>query len=182
MNFDTPQSDKLEQGMLGRSPETSNNPVSHMAPSPVVSVLSPNGIEYVFMTIALFGTAIAFAVLLLQLVNGVLDFNALAFPIASLLVLLPVFSFLFLRLKKRELREPTLRFDASKRRSTQFTQIVTFTTCLLTLIGFVFAILSKFAGGLSMSLVKISLDMLCILLIAGGILFYYWRDEHKVAR
>lgn len=153
-----------------------------MAPSPVVKVLSPNGVEYVFMTIALFGAAIAFAVLLLQLVNGVLAFDALAFPTASLLVLLPVFSFLFLHLKKRELREPTLRFDASKRRSTQFTQIVTFITCLLTLIGFVFAILSKLANGLGISLVTVSLDALCILLISGGILFYYWRDEHKADR
>jgi hypothetical protein len=154
-------------------------PSGSLIPQPVVQVLSPRGVEYVFLTIALFTGAIGLISALLALVNGKADFSVLAFPVAILLVTVPVFTWLFLRLKQAELTDPSLASDASKRRSTQFTQIVAFITCLFTLIGLVSAIFGKLSSNYNGSMVKVLLDVLVILLVAGGILAYYWADEHK---
>jgi len=131
------------------------------------------------MTICLFVGAIALITALITLVNGKTDFSVLAFPAATLLVSVPVFGFFFLRLKKLELAHPGLQLDPSKRRSTQFTQIVAFLTVLFTFIGFIFDIFMKLGGQGGPSVGKAALDALCWLLVAGGILYYYWRDEHK---
>ena len=148
-------------------------------PQPVVQVLSPRGVEYVFLTIALFVGSIGLISALLALVNGKADFSVLAFPVATLLVTVPVFTWLFLRLKQAELSDPSLASDASKRRSTQFTQIIAFIVCLFTLIGLVSAIFGKLSSNYGGSIVKVLLDVLVILLVAGGILAYYWIDEHR---
>jgi hypothetical protein len=115
-------------------------------PVPVVRVLSPFGVEYVFLTLTLFAAAIGLTSALLALVNGKTDFSALAFPTALLVVSVPVFGVIFLHLKKLELSRPELKLDASKRRSTQVTQIVSFIVSLLTLVGLVFAIFAKIGG------------------------------------
>jgi len=148
-------------------------------PQPVVKVLSPRGVEYVFLTICLFIGAGGLIGALLALVNGKTDFNVLAFPVAVLAVTVPIFAWLFLRLKKAEVRDFGLKLDASKRRSTQFTQIVTFIVALFTLIGCVSGIFTKLAGQYKGSLIKLALDALVILVVDGGILVYYWLDEHK---
>jgi hypothetical protein len=152
---------------------------SATSPVPVVRVLSPFGVEYVFMTICLFVGAIALVTALISLANGKIDFSVLAFPAATLLISVPVFAVLFLRLKKLELKRPELKLDPSKRRSTQFTQITAFTVVLFTLIGLVFNIFMKLGGQGGLPIVKAILDTLCILVVAGGILAYYWRNEHK---
>ena len=103
----------------------------------------------------------------------------MSYPIAGLVIGLAVFSLMFLRLKKAELNNPLLKTDASKRRSTQFTQIVAFLVSFFTLIGFVSVIINKLGNNFNGSLFKIFLDVLVIEVIAGGILCYYWRDEHR---
>lgn len=148
-------------------------------PQPVVKVLSPRGVEYVFMTIALVTGAVGLTSALLALVNGNDSFSVLYFPLALLLVSVPIFSGLFLRLKQAELIDPNARLDASKRRSTQFLQIVSFFICFFTLIGLLATIFAKVSGTYNGSLVKVILDVIVILVVAGGILFYYWNDEHK---
>lgn len=148
-------------------------------PQPVVKVLSPRGVEYVFMTIALVTGAVGLTSALLALVNGNDSFSVLYFPLALLLVSVPIFSGLFLRLKQAELLDPNARLDASKRRSTQFLQIVSFFICFFTLIGLLATIFAKVSGTYNGSLVKVILDVIVILAVAGGILFYYWNDEHK---
>ncbi|HSW80054.1 MAG TPA: hypothetical protein VLG47_04735 [Candidatus Saccharimonadales bacterium] len=150
-----------------------------LRPAPVVKVLSPVGVEYVFLTLSLISGAIALAAVLIALVNGKTDFSVLAFPVSVLLVTVPVFSVIFLHLKRLETANPALRLDPSKRRSTQFTQIAAFFACMFALIGFVFDIFTKLGGQTGPSIVKAGLDALCILVVAGGILAYYWRDEHK---
>ncbi len=152
-----------------------------MVPQPVVKVLSPRGVEYVFMTIALVTGAIGLASALLAVVNGNYSFSVLYFPLALLLVSVPVFSWLFLRLKQAELLDPAARLDASKRRSTQFIQISSFVVCFFTLIGFLATIFAKLSGSYSGSIMKVILDVLVILVVAGGVLFYYWRDEHRLS-
>ncbi|MDB5169571.1 MAG: hypothetical protein JWO41_927 [Candidatus Saccharibacteria bacterium] len=150
-----------------------------LVPQPVVNVLSPRGVEYVFLVITLFTAAIGLSSGLLAAVNGALSFSSLSFPTALLLVSLPLFAWLFLRLKKAELLDPGAALDASKRRSTQTTQIICFLVVLFTLIGLVTAVMAKIGGNLGESIVKIILDVLVLLVVFGGILAYYWRDEHK---
>jgi hypothetical protein len=110
-----------------------------VAPIAVVRVLSPRGVEYVFLTIALFTGAASLTGDLISLLNGKTDFSVLAFPTAALVVSLPVFAWLFLRLKKAEFRNPSLKLDPSKRRSTQFIQITTFVICFFSGIGFLYS-------------------------------------------
>jgi hypothetical protein len=164
-------------------PDSMPNPPAPQGviPQPVVRVLSPRGVEYVFMTIALVTGAVGLASAFLAIVNGNYSFSVLYFPLSLLLVSVPVFSWLFLRLKQAELLDPAARLDASKRRSTQFIQISSFFVCFFTLIGFLTTIFAKLNGSYSGSMVKVILDVLVILLVAGGILFYYWRDEHKAS-
>lgn len=151
-----------------------------LAPTPVIQVFSPNGVEYVFLTLTLFVGAISLVSALIALVNGAAGFATLAFPAAALIVTLPTFAAIFLHLKKRELQDPRLKLDASKRRTTQATQIISFIVCLFTLIGFFAAAFATMGGsGEYVTLGKAALDALCVLVVAGGILFYYWRDEHK---
>jgi hypothetical protein len=150
---------------------------SSVTPQPVVQVLSPRGIEYVFLTIVLFTGAINLIAALIILIDGNIDFSALAFPTAALVVTVPIFAWLFLRLKRAELRNPKLALDPSKRRSTQFTKVISFATCLFTLIGFVFGIFIRIGGNSDASMVKLFFDVLVILAVAGGILAYYWINE-----
>lgn len=160
--------------------ETPANPPSGgLAPQPVVQVLSPRGVEYVFLTVALLTGAVGLVAALISLVNGETSFSVLAFPVSVLLVAVPVFAWLFLRLKKAELADPSLRLDASKRRSTQLIQVLSFLTVFFTLIGLIATVLSKLSGDYDGSLVKVCLNVLVLLVVAGGILFYYWQDEHK---
>jgi len=148
-------------------------------PQPVVKVLSPAGVEYVFMTVALLTTEFGLGSVLIALFNGKTSFSVLAYPAALLIVAVPVFAWLFLRLKKSELLNVGRRFDASKRRSTQFIQIFNFIITFFTTIGFIAAIFSKMAGQYNGSLVKLFLDVLVVWVVSGGVLVYYWLDEHK---
>ncbi|HSX34136.1 MAG TPA: hypothetical protein VLF62_00645 [Candidatus Saccharimonadales bacterium] len=150
-----------------------------LAPTPVVQVLSPVGVEYVFLTLTLFVGAISLTSALIALVNGAAGFASLAFPAAALLVTVPLFAVIFMHLKKRELQDPRLKLDPSKRRATQTTQIISFVVCLFTVIGFLAAAFAAMGGESGMGLGKVALDALCVLAVAGGILYYYWRDEHK---
>ena len=157
------------------------DPTSDM-PMPVVKVLSVRGVEYVMMTISLWVLASALTWALLAVVNGQGTFKLLAFPISLMLVSLPIFALLYLRLRKAELENPVLRLDASKRRLSQITQILAFITCLSNLIAFVYILLSKIGGESSISLGKSFMNLIVVLLIAGGILLYYWADEHRIKR
>jgi hypothetical protein len=173
-----------------------NNPVNHsvnsqspllnnapnntgVSPVAIVKVLSPRGVEYVFLTLALFTAAASLAGAIISLVNGQTSFNVLAYPTAALIVSVPVFALLFLRLKKAELNNPNLKLDPSKRRSTQFIQIVNFAICFFSLIGVLAGIFAKISGTLNTSIIKLVMDVLVVLVISGGILSYYWYDEHR---
>ncbi|HSW36925.1 MAG TPA: hypothetical protein VLG37_00990 [Candidatus Saccharimonadales bacterium] len=157
----------------------SHHEVKDVNPMAVVQVLSTRGVEYTMLTLCLWLVAIAFGWVGLALVNGDMHFNILAFPAALLVVALPIFAWLFLRQKRAELMNPMLKLDPSKRRLTQLTQIVTFAICLFNVIGFVFLVFSKLAGQGGPVLWKSFLNLLVVLVVAGGILAYYWNDEHR---
>lgn len=162
------------QNKLELSPDVSDQPV------PVVKVLSVRGVEYAMMTIALWIGAGAMIWALLVLINGLSSFAALAMPISLLLVSVPVFSVLFVRLKRAELINPDLRYEASKRRMSQITQVAAFLVCVFNTIVTVYAILISFSGGSGPSVGKSLLNLLVVVTVAGGILAYYWFDEHRL--
>lgn len=173
-----PQPSVVVPPSLPQSPVLEASAGGDVSPVPVVKVLSPRGVEYVFLIIALLTSAISLGGVLISFVNAQYSFSVLAFPVAGLVVAVPVFTWLFLRLKKAEFNNPQLKLDASKRRSTQFTQIITFLVSFFTLVGLVYTIFSKIGGSYTSSMVKVFLDVLVIEVISCGILFYYWRDEH----
>jgi hypothetical protein len=149
-------------------------------PIPVVKVYSTRGVEYGMMTIVLWVLASTLAWLLINLINGSKTFDYLVVPTSALVVCVPVFGLLFLRLKKAELATPSLKYEPSKRRWSQLTQFVAFIVVLVNLIVFVYEILVRFGTDKkSESLMKSSLTTLVILVIAGGILAYYWFEEHR---
>lgn len=148
-------------------------------PMPVVRVLSARGIEYGMMTICLWLVAITLGWVVLNLINGSRGFNYLVVPTSVLVVTVPVFGLLFLRLKKAEIANPALRRDPSKRRWSQTTQFVAFIACITNLIFFVYTVMEHLSGNKSPSLVKSAINVATVLVIAGGILVYYWLDEHR---
>jgi FtsH-binding integral membrane protein len=97
-----------------------------------------------------------------------------------LLVCLPAFSWLFLRLRKAELDNPALRLEPSKRRFSQITQILSFLTCFFTIVTVVYSLISAAGGEDVGGIGKILGVGAIILIIAGGILTYYWFDEHRL--
>lgn len=161
------------------TPPTMSSQAGSDNPIPVVKVLSVRGVEYLFMSIFLWLCAGSFIGLILSLINGQTGFANLSFPLSMLIVSLPGFALLFLRLKKAELDDPKLRLDASKRRLTQATQLLAFLTCLINVITFVYLILQKIGGEGKLELGKAIINMLVILIVAGGILVYYWFDERR---
>ena len=152
---------------------------AEVMPVAVVQVVSTRGVEYAMLTLALWLGALSLLGVLLSLINGGRSAEVLAFPASVLVVCLPVFSFFFLRLKKAELQSPDLKLDPSKRRLTQFTQLIAFAVCLFTLIAFVYFLISTISGTAGTSIMKAIFDVIAVLFVAGGILAYYWFDEHK---
>lgn len=157
-------------------------PTSSDEPVAVVKVLSVRGVEYAMMTLALWMSAVTFLWTIVNLIHGSPSFSRLAAPVSSLIVCLPVFAFFFLRLKKGELENPNFRLDPSKRRWSQLTQLFAFLVCIANLIFFIYTIMQIIGGESKASLVKASLDLLTILIVAGGILVYYWFDERRIQK
>jgi hypothetical protein len=151
-------------------------------PVPVLEVLSVRGVEYGMMTIVLWIGAITLAWILLNMINGSRGFNYLVVPTAALIVCVPVFAWFFLRLKKAELADPQLRFDPSKRRWSQITQILAYTAVIVNLIYFVYVLLRQASSDHAPSVGKSLANLAAILVIAGGILTYYWFDEHRLIK
>ncbi len=149
-------------------------------PVPVVKVLSVRGVEYAMMSILLWFGAGSLITVLVTLVMGGTDFDNLAFPVSMLLVCLPAFAWLFLRLRKAELDDPALRLEPSKRRFSQITQILSFLTCFFTIVTVIYTLVSKVGGNDVGNIGKVLGVSAVILAIAGGILTYYWFDEHKL--
>lgn len=151
-------------------------------PVPVVRVLSVRGVEYGMMTIALWISATTLAWVALNMLNGSKGFSYVVVPTSALVVTVPVFGWLFMRLKRAELINSELRLDPSKRRWSQTTQMLAYLACLINLIFFVYTLLQHFSADKPKPIGKSVINLLVILVIAGGILAYYWADEHRPRR
>lgn len=148
-------------------------------PVPVVRVLSVRGVEYAMMSIALWFATTGLIWVVLNIINGSGNFNFLIVPLSVLITSLPIFTLLFIRLKRAELANPSLRLEPSKRRLSQMTQVLAFLACLINITVFVYSVLQKINGTAGYSIGKSSLSLLVVLAVAGGILVYYWFDEHR---
>lgn len=172
----------VHTGQAAAPPSSRLEPSMDDQPVAVVQALSVRGVEYAFMTFFLWFVAGTLIGLLLSLFNGMTDFDALSLPLALLLVCLPGFIFFFLRLKKAEVANPSLRYDPSKRRLSQFTQVIAFAACVFNVVGLVYTIFQKFGGQTTGSLGKTFLNTLVVLVVAGGVLAYYWVDEYRLVK
>lgn len=161
-------------------------------PIAVVNTLTTRGLEYIIMFIALGASAISLALLLHNIVNGLyasrIDSygSANAYETATLVVSLPIFAILFLRLKAAELKDSTLFRDPSRRRAVQLTLIVTFLVGLFTIIGYIYELMNSATGTTAQNTSEQFgpnlIHLLISLGISGGIFAYYWRDSHRKER
>lgn len=168
-------------------PPVHSGPISmnrvNNAPMAVTNVASIRGFEYSLMFLALWGLAGSLIAMLNFFAAGESSNTNLSLPITIILVSLPIFVFFFLRLKKAELKEPSLLQDPSRRRAIQITQLVTFVAVIIHLITLIYGLLKSCAGTPYSSCRKTDgtdfVHFLITLGIAGGIFAYYWIVEHK---
>jgi len=167
------------------------------APRPVVQNFSTRGLEYIIMFIALAVSAIALGAILHSSVNSLFGSGqsvlssggSVPFAASALVVGFPVLAYLFLRLKKAEFEDDSLRHDASRKRAVQLTLVVTFLVGLGNVIYFVYSLMAgtesdpynSFGSPAANSLLGNFVHLVITLAIAGGIFMYYWRDEHQDA-
>ena len=169
-----------KSGSSPPSPAPANPPTSkYPDPMPVVKMYSTRGVEYGMMTIALWFAASSLAWVVINIVNGSSNFNFLVVPVSVLITSVPVFGILFLRLRKAELADSGLRLEPSKRRWSQLTQFLAFIVCLVNLVYLVYSLLQHFANDGTNNVAKAAGSVAVVLVIAGGILVYYWLDEHR---
>ncbi len=158
--------------MFGQKQTVSDEPVA------VVQVLSVRGVEYAMQALTLWAAAATLVSLAVSLINGQRDFNSLSMPLSILIVTLPIFAWLFIRLRKQELINPSLRLEASRRRYSVLTQLVTFVVSVITLISLVYFIMRAIGGEEVGSIWKYVASSLVVLVVSGGIFLYYWLENH----
>ncbi len=192
-------------------PASPGHPVSP-APVAVVQSMSTRGFEYIIMFISLYISASAIGNLLHNFVNSVFADTSssnnyyssysngdtlVSYASSALIVALPVFCWLFLRLKKAELADPTLKRDPSRRKAVHLTLVITFLIGIFKLIGYFFSLLNgdgersysifsifgflEGSGIAANSAVANLVHTLITFAIAGGIFLYYWNDQHHKA-
>jgi Domain of unknown function (DUF5671) len=165
------------------------------APRPVVQTRSTRGLEYIIMFIALAVSGVALGSILHSSVNSLFGSNdsilssggVVPFAASALVVGFPILAYLFLRLMKAELADPALRHDPSRKRAIQLTLVVTFLVGLGNVIFFVYSLMAgnptdnynSFGSSAANSLLGNFVHLVITLAIAGGIFYYYWRDEHE---
>ena len=172
----------------------SPNPVSISQPVTIVQNQSTRGLEYNIMFLALLVTAFGFAGLLHDLVDLITNTSVYehiggVFAITSLVVLGPIFTILFFRLRKAEESEPNLRKDPFRKKWVQSTLLFSFLIGIGHIIYFVYSILSPdrnsaydyYQSGATAGseTTALALHVFVTLVVVGGIFAYYWVDEHK---
>lgn len=169
--------------------------ISGSHPVTIVQNQSTRGFEYNIMFIALLVTAFGFAGLLhdtVDLLTGTSVYGHIGgvFAITSLLVLGPIFTILFFRLKAVEEKEPDLRKDPFRKRWIQSTLFFTFLIGIGHIIYFVYSLLTPDTRSVydyyspqnsdpGAATLALALHVLVTVLVAGGIFAYYWIDDHK---
>ncbi|MDB5178491.1 MAG: hypothetical protein JWN01_434 [Patescibacteria group bacterium] len=163
-------------------------------PQAVVQNFTTRGLEYIIMFIALAVSALSLGSVLHSNVNTLLggdtsiDNYFASYAIAALVVGLPVFAGLFLRLQRAEHRDASLHNDPSRKHAVQLTLVITFLVGLGNIIFFVYSLMSGSNNATDFNILGSSaatgplgnfIHLLITLVIAGGIFAYYWHDEHR---
>ena len=180
----------LDMQGAGEQPTLTDAHGKSQTPIAVVQALSTRGVEYYLMMITLVTSAISLGLVLHSIAAQLFSdaagysFNAsfMSFASSALVVSLPLFIFFFLRLKKAELRRPSLLVDPSRRRAIQIVLITSFALGLLTTAIYVFAFFSLSYGGVDTEGENVGLliaDFVITTLIIGGIFANYWMDSHQ---
>jgi hypothetical protein len=172
-------------------------------PLAVTQVYSSYGIEYLIMLISLAVLAFSLAAML----NAIVDLSATKsggsigsfldpYSEAALIVSLPIFAFLFLRLEAREESHFSFLADASRRRGIQIILVVSFLFFIGELIGYIGTLLNSGSESVGSYINPLSSDYgygaaakvpwwsdllhaIIGLVIAGGIFAYFWYKLHK---
>ncbi len=165
-------------------PSATTTMPTQSAPVTVVATRSTQGLEYLIMFISLWVAATSLAFLLHGTVDGLFNNTGSleeVLPLAStaILVTLPIFSLMFLRLKRSEQKNPNERNDPSRKNAIHLTLIVTFLLGLYNVITYLYG----FMGGhqdyeTHVSPIADLLHTVITLGITGSIFTYYWRDQH----
>ena len=163
---------------------------SRNEPIAVVSNFTTRGLEYIIMFIALAVTSVSLGLVLHNLVDNLMGVSnssyegLVSYSTSALVVGLPIFLLLFLRLKKAELGDSNLFHDPSRKRAVQLTLIITFIIGIWKVISYIYSLLN--AGNYSVSdygtnpsLTGNLVHTIITVAIAGGIFAYYWHDSHK---
>lgn len=149
-------------------------------PINVVHTSTTRGFEYIIMFIALWIAAVCFGGMLHNVVSswfGGSGDAASTIYVSGLVVSLPIFAFLFIRTKKVELKDQTILKDPSRRRAMHFTMTLAFLAGVGHIAFYVYTLLGG-GGDYGSGGFENLAHMLVTVLIAGGIFFYYWHDEH----
>lgn len=172
---------------LQNSPEAGRS--QRNEPIAVIQQRTTRGLEYIIMFLAMGVTAISLGALLHSSVDSGYGYNGgdsdgfVAFASSALIVALPIFAVLFLRLKKAETTEPGIRHDPSRRHAVQLTLVVAFLWGLLRLVTYIYSLLNGSGDGFLGSNISDPIGNLLHTLItvgiAGGIFAFYWADEHR---
>ncbi len=159
-------------------------------PISVVNNMSTRGFEFIIMFIAMGITASSLGWILHSLADGLFGGGGgiyeagVAFSSAALLVGLPVFALLFLRLKKAEVNDPEIKQDPSRRRAVQLTLVVTFLIGMIKVITYLYSLFNgDSAASFSSRQINPAVNLvhtIITLVIAGGIFAYYWQDQHNL--
>ncbi len=158
--------------------DTSNNQIDSAKPVAVVEATSPKSLEYNMMFLTLWLSA--FGVLFITnvfLFGGGTDNGFIGFALTILLICLPIFLILFMRLRKAEEANPELKHDLSRKKSIQSTQTVAFIIILIHTIITVYQVLNS-SGNIGSQV----LSWLLTLIVFGSIFVYYWKDTHQSER
>lgn len=177
--------------MAGKPVLTVPTPPQSGSPVAVVQQLSTRGLEYNIMFLALGFTAISLGILLHNYVDKFFTtesfFEGLSsYASAAIVVALPIFAFLFLRLMRAEKAEPELRKDASRRKTVQSVLVISFLWGIFKIISYVYSLMNagvtdSYSSSVHTSAMGNLLHLVITLGIAGGIFAYYWIDEHRAS-
>lgn len=155
---------------------------SNDTPMAIVKMYSTRGVEYAMMSIALWLLAGSMITAIINLANGETSMSTLATPLSLMLVCFPIFAVLFLRLKKAEKLDPSVKRDPSRRRFIQITQLVAFISLLVNTVVFVYEVLNKLSDSAGQSIGKSLINLAIVTAVAGPIFAYYWREEHRLGK
>ena len=155
-------------------------PSSNQELTVVSGGFSVRGFEYLIYYITMGLSAFSIAALLHLVADELYGSRSIyqesqSFWVAMLIVTLPVFLTLMIRLRKAELKTPEIKKDSTRRRATQLMLLITFLVGIGRIIGFVFNIIG---GGTSEDPITEELLHTLITVSTAGLIFFpLWLED-----